>query len=56
MAKEKKSALTEKKGVSQSEITNTSSIKNIKKRRQTEVNTDTLISSILKGHIPALRL
>lgn len=54
MAKEKKSALTEKKGVSQSEITNTSSIKNIKKRRQTEVNTDTLISSILKGHIPAL--
>jgi len=54
MSKQNKSALSEKKGVSESEITNTSSIKNIKKKRQAEVKTDTLISSILKGHIPEL--
>lgn len=53
MSKENKSTLSEKKGVSQSEITNTAVIKKIKKKPQTQVNTDTLISSIIKRHIPA---
>ncbi len=53
-SKQNKSALTEKKGVSQSEITNTSSIKKIKKRRQADVDTHTIISDILNQNIPAL--
>lgn len=54
MAKSKKSALTEKKGVSQSEITNISSIKKIKQKRQTKVDSETLITSILNQNITAL--
>ncbi|MDO5981093.1 methylmalonyl Co-A mutase-associated GTPase MeaB [Flavivirga spongiicola] len=54
MAKEKKSALKEKKGVSISEITNKSTIKAIKKKRRSEINTDALVTSILNGDITAL--
>lgn len=54
MAKEKKSALKEKKGVSISEITNQSTIKTIKEKRRSEINTDTLVSSILNKNITAL--
>ncbi|WP_303318022.1 methylmalonyl Co-A mutase-associated GTPase MeaB [Flavivirga abyssicola] len=54
MSKEKKSALREKKGVSISEITNQSSIKTIKEKRRAEINTDTLVSSILNKDITAL--
>ncbi|WP_034041137.1 methylmalonyl Co-A mutase-associated GTPase MeaB [Wocania ichthyoenteri] len=54
MAKEKKSALKENEGVSQSEITNSTSIKNIKKKRNTKINSKTLVASILKKDITAL--
>ncbi|MEL0456776.1 methylmalonyl Co-A mutase-associated GTPase MeaB [Flavobacteriaceae bacterium SZ-1-7] len=54
MAKAKKSALKEKKGVSFSETTNESSIKSIKKRRNIKVDPSQLIASILKGDITAL--
>ncbi|NMH88644.1 methylmalonyl Co-A mutase-associated GTPase MeaB [Flavivirga algicola] len=54
MAKEKKSALEEKKGVSISEITNQSTIKTIKEKRRAKINTDVLVSSILKKDITAL--
>ncbi|AUP77745.1 methylmalonyl Co-A mutase-associated GTPase MeaB [Flavivirga eckloniae] len=54
MAKEKKSALKEKKGSSVSEITNLSSIESIKEKRRSKINTDTLVSSILNKDITAL--
>ena len=54
MAKEKKSALKEKKGVSISEITDKSTIKAIKKKRRSEINTDVLVASILNKDITAL--
>ena len=54
MDKKKKAALNEKKGISQPEITNTSSIKTIKRKRQLEVNTQALITSILNKDITAL--
>ncbi|MFD1615094.1 methylmalonyl Co-A mutase-associated GTPase MeaB [Gelatiniphilus marinus] len=54
MAKEKKSALKENEGVSESEITNSTSIKNIKKKRNAKINPNALVSSILKKDITAL--
>ena len=54
MAKKNKSALKEKQGVSQSEITNASSITNIKNKRKSQPNTQTLVSSILNREITAL--
>lgn len=54
MAKEKKSALKEKKGVSISEITNQSTIKIIKEKRRSEINSDALVTSILNKDITAL--
>ncbi|WP_341217093.1 methylmalonyl Co-A mutase-associated GTPase MeaB, partial [uncultured Wocania sp.] len=54
MATEKKSALKENKGVSHSEITNSASIKNIKKKRNAKINPKTLVASILKKDITAL--
>ena len=54
MAKEKKSALKEKKGVSISEITNSASIKHIKSKRNSLMDVDTLVTSILNKDISAL--
>ena len=54
MAKQKKSALSEKKGVSHSEITNKSSIEKIKNKRKEKLATKTLIDSILNKDITAL--
>lgn len=54
MAKEKKSALKEKEGISQPEITNNTSIKNIKKKRNVKINPKTLVTSILKKDTSAL--
>ena len=54
MAKEKKSAINEKSGVSQPETINTSSISNIKSKRHKQPSADHLISDILKGDITAL--
>ena len=49
-----KSALKEQEGVSQPEITNTSSIKNIKQKRKAQPTVDALVEDILKGDITAL--
>lgn len=54
MAKQKKSALKEKKGVSISEITNQSTIKIIKEKRRSEINSDALVASILNKDMTAL--
>lgn len=55
MSKKSKSpALHETDGVSQSDITNASSVKNIKQKRKTQLKTSTLISEILNGNITAL--
>ncbi|WOD43999.1 methylmalonyl Co-A mutase-associated GTPase MeaB [Hwangdonia lutea] len=54
MAKGKKSALKENEGISQSEITNAASIKNIKKKRNAKINPKTLVAAILKKDITAL--
>ena len=54
MAKNEKSALEEKKGVSISEITNATSISKIKKKRQEQPDTNTLVSAILNKDITAL--
>ena len=54
MAKQKKSALTERKGVSNSEITNRSSVEKIKNKRKERLATKTLIDSILNKDITAL--
>ncbi len=54
MSKEKKSALQEQKGVSISEITDATSIKNIKNKRKAKINTNDLVASILNKDITAL--
>jgi len=54
VAKQKKSALQEKQGVSQSEITNASSIDIIKQKRRAQPSAADLVSQILKGNITAL--
>ncbi len=54
MAKEKKTTLKEKQGVSQSEITNSTSITSLKNKRKFQPKTDALISSILNQDITAL--
>ncbi|MDO6597654.1 methylmalonyl Co-A mutase-associated GTPase MeaB [Oceanihabitans sp. 2_MG-2023] len=54
MAKQKKSALQEKEGVSVSEITNATSIQNIKQKRKAQPSAQDLVSQILKGNITAL--
>ena len=50
----KSSALQHKKGISQSEITNASSISKIKQRRKVKPLTQDLISQIIEGNITAL--
>ncbi|WP_298898636.1 methylmalonyl Co-A mutase-associated GTPase MeaB [uncultured Psychroserpens sp.] len=52
--KSKSSALHENDGVSQSDITNASSIKTIQKKRRLEPSTQDLVSEILNGNITAL--
>ncbi|MDB2462563.1 methylmalonyl Co-A mutase-associated GTPase MeaB [Algibacter sp.] len=54
MAKTNKSTLQEKEGVSISETTNTASIATIKEKRKTKIDTNTLVTSILKKDITAL--
>ncbi len=54
MTKQKKSALKEQEGVSQSEITNSISIKNIQRKRRAKPSVEDLFSQILKGDITAL--
>jgi len=49
-----KSAIQEQVGISQSEITNTSVIKNIKQKRKAQPSVDSLVKDILKGNITAL--
>jgi LAO/AO transport system kinase len=48
------SALNEKKGVHQNEITNSDSVKKIKSNRRRAINIEDLINNILKGDITAL--
>ncbi|MCD2259760.1 methylmalonyl Co-A mutase-associated GTPase MeaB [Psychroserpens luteolus] len=52
--KSKSSALHEKDGVSQSDITNASSIKTIQKKRRLQPSTQDLVSEILNGNITSL--
>ncbi|MFK7782359.1 methylmalonyl Co-A mutase-associated GTPase MeaB [Psychroserpens sp.] len=52
--KAKSSALLNKKGVSQSEITNASSITKIRQKRKSKPSTQDLISEIINGNITAL--
>ncbi len=54
MTKQNKSALSEKDGVSISEITSKHSIEKLKAKRKASIGTDTLITSILKRDITAL--
>ena len=54
MAKKNKTALNEQQGISQQEITNTSSITKIKNKRKSQPNTEALVTSILNGDITAL--
>jgi LAO/AO transport system kinase len=54
VAKQKKSALTEKKGVSHSEITSNDSVEKIKNKRKEKLSTKTLIDAILNKDITAL--
>lgn len=54
MASKNKSALTEQEGVFQNEITNSSSIEAIKKKRKTQPASEYLVAQILKGDITAL--
>ncbi|WP_299334800.1 methylmalonyl Co-A mutase-associated GTPase MeaB [uncultured Psychroserpens sp.] len=54
LKKSKSSALHEKEGVSPSEITNTTSIKSIQKKRRVQPTTEDLVSEILNGNITAL--
>ena len=54
MKKIKKSALSEQDGVSQNEMTNSSSIESIKRKRKTQPSAEDLIIDILKGDITAL--
>ncbi|RKE98022.1 methylmalonyl Co-A mutase-associated GTPase MeaB [Ichthyenterobacterium magnum] len=52
--KPKTSALQEKDGVSQSEITNTISIENIQLKRKAQPSSTELVAQIIKGNITAL--
>ncbi len=52
--KSKSSALQETDGVSQFDITNASSIKNIQDKRRAKLDTKVLVAEILKGNITAL--
>ena len=52
--KAKSSALKNKKGVSQPEITNATSITKIRQKRKSKPSTQDLISEIIKGNITAL--
>jgi LAO/AO transport system kinase len=52
--KSKSSALHEKDGVSQPDITNASSIKRIQDKRKAKLDTQTLVTEILNGNITAL--
>jgi len=54
VTKQKKSALQEKQGVSQSEITNAISIQKMKQKRKAQPSAADLVSQILKGNITAL--
>ncbi|GAA4303211.1 methylmalonyl Co-A mutase-associated GTPase MeaB [Aestuariibaculum suncheonense] len=54
MVKHKTSALQESQGVSNSEITNVTSIAKIKSKRKTSLDVDALISGILNNDISAL--
>jgi LAO/AO transport system kinase len=54
VGKQNKSALNEQEGVSQNEITNTSSIEFIKQKRKTQPSSDDLVAHILQGDITAL--
>jgi len=54
VGKQNKSALREQEGVSQNELTNSSSIESIKQKRKTQPTAEDLISKILKGDITAL--
>ncbi len=54
MAKDKKTTLHEKKGVSAIETTDHTAIKNIKLKRSRRLDVDTLVTSILKRDITAL--
>lgn len=54
MAKQNKSALNEKEGVSQRDAINTSSIASIKQKRKTQPTSEDLIAHILQGDITAL--
>ena len=54
MGKQNKSALREQEGISQNELTNSSSIESIKQKRKTQPTAEDLISKILKGDITAL--
>ena len=54
MDKQNKSALREQEGISQNELTNSSSIESIKQKRKTQPTAEDLISKILKGDITAL--
>jgi LAO/AO transport system kinase len=54
VGKQNKSALNEQEGVSQNEITNTSSIELIKQKRKTQPSSDDLVAHILQGDITAL--
>ncbi|MFL0352380.1 methylmalonyl Co-A mutase-associated GTPase MeaB [Xanthomarina sp. GH4-25] len=54
MAKEKKSALKEKKGIQAPESINTSSIDKLKSKRHKQPSAEDLISGILKGDMTAL--
>lgn len=48
------SALHEREGISESEITNSRAIDSIKKKRQTQPSSETLVSNILNGDITSL--
>ncbi len=54
MGKQNKSALSEQDGVSQNEMTSSSSIESIKQKRKTQPSAEDLIAAILKGDITAL--
>jgi len=54
VASKNKSALNEQEGVSQNEMTSSSSIKHIKEKRKTQPSADNLVASILTGDMTAL--
>jgi len=54
VGKQNKSALSEQDGVSQNEMTSSSSIESIKQKRKTQPSAKDLITEILKGDITAL--